>query len=156
MFRPPDPQLLGFLEAYDPTIASIVLGLREIVIEEAPDTDESIYQVSYTMAIWFGFGPKSKNSFCYITAHKQHVNLGFPYGADLPDPNKVLIGEGKTMRHIKFESNRDLARAFVRRYIQGAIGQVETDGASGRTVVKPTQALGNKPAVKKRPRMRKP
>ena len=52
--RSPDPQLLGFLTAYDPTIADLALALRTIILEEAPDASEYIYQV-YTVAIWFGF-----------------------------------------------------------------------------------------------------
>jgi len=53
MRRPPDPQLLGFLEAYDHPIADLALALREIILEEVSDASESIYQV-YTIAIWFG------------------------------------------------------------------------------------------------------
>jgi len=118
--RPPDPQLLGFLEAYDRNISEVALALREIVLEEAPDASESIYQV-YTVAIWFGFSGKMKDMFCYITTHAAHVNLGFPRGASLPDPNRVLEGKGKTMRHIKFRVHRDVERPFVRRYIQAAM-----------------------------------
>jgi len=138
MRRPPPPQLLGFLTAYDPTIADMALALREIILDEVPDAAESIYQV-YTVAIWFGFSGKMKDMFCYIATNAKHVNLGFPRGAVLPDPNRVLEGDGKTMRHIKFASERDLERAFVRRYIQAAIEQVGTAaaaGGTGKTVVK--------------------
>ena len=57
MPRAPHPQLLGFLEAYDRHILDLVLALREIILEEAPDAAESIYQV-YTVAIWFGFSER--------------------------------------------------------------------------------------------------
>src|SRR5579863_9598819 len=117
MHRPPDSQLLGFLEAYDRHIADLALALREIVLEAAPDASESIYQV-YTVAIWFGFSGKMKDMFCYIATNAGHVNLGFPRGAELPDPNCALEGEGKAMRHIKFRSVDDVERPFVRRYIQ--------------------------------------
>jgi hypothetical protein len=30
-----------------------------------------------------------------------HINLGFYYGADLPDPDYLLQGTGKMLRHIK-------------------------------------------------------
>src|SRR5580704_12751818 len=123
MRRPPDPQLLGFLEAYDRHIAEIALALREIILEEVPDASESIYQV-YTVAIWFGFSGKMKDMFCYIATNARHINLGFPRGSTLPDPNRVLEGEGKAMRHIKFASQRDLERPFVRRYIRASIEQV--------------------------------
>jgi hypothetical protein len=39
--------------------------------------------------------------FAYVNAFRQHVNVGFFYGVDLPDPNLVLQGSGKLMRHIK-------------------------------------------------------
>jgi hypothetical protein len=65
-----------------------------------------------------------KDSYCFITTSTRHVNLGFNFGASLADPNKVLEGEGKQMRHIKFKSERDLERPFVRRYIRAAMEQV--------------------------------
>jgi hypothetical protein len=148
--RPPDPQLLGFLEAYDRPISDMALALREIVLEEAPDASESIYQV-YTVAIWFGFSGKMKDMFCYIATNAKHVNLGFPRGAALSDPNRVLEGEGKTMRHIKFASERDLERPFVRRYIQAAIEQVGSPhgGGTGKSVVKSAHRSVRKARAKK-------
>jgi hypothetical protein len=150
--RPPDPQLLGFLEAYDRHISDLALALREIVLEEAPDAFESIYQV-YTVAIWFGFSGKMKDMFCYIATNVGHVNLGFPRGASLLDPNRVLEGEGKTMRHIKFRSLGDVERPFVRRYIQAAMEQAAPEGArgTGKSVVK--TAVKN--SVKRRRRAEK-
>jgi hypothetical protein len=135
--RPPDPQLLGFLEAYDRHISDLALALREVVLEEAPDASESIYQV-YTVAIWFGFSGKMKDMFCYIATSAGHINLGFPRGASLPDPNRVLEGDGKIMRHIKFRSQRDVERPFVRRYIQAAMEQTAPLAAigTGKSVVK--------------------
>jgi hypothetical protein len=135
--RQPSPQLLGFLAAYNPSIVELALALRQIVLEEAPDASESVYQV-YTVAIWFGFSGKMKDSFCYITTHAKHVNLGFPRGATLPDPNRVLQGDGKAMRHIKFHSEGDLERAFVRRYIRVAMEQVgaAAPGGTGKSVIK--------------------
>src|SRR5215831_19454344 len=130
MQRRPEPQLLGFLEAYDRHISDLALALREIILEEAPDAYESIYQV-YTVAIWFGFSGKMKDMFCYIATNANHVNLGFPRGASLPDPNRVLEGEGKAMRHIKFASLTELERPFVRRYIQASMEQAAPPGTRG-------------------------
>jgi len=153
--RPADPQLLGFLTAYDRTVADLALALREIILEEAPNASEYIYQV-YTVAIWFGFTGKMKDAwFCYITTHARHINLGFPQGATLPDPNRVLEGDGKVNRHIKLRSMSDLEPPFVRRYIQAAIEQVGAAAAAvgtGKTVVKTTSVkkTGVKTPVKRR------
>ena len=144
MQRPPDPQLLGFLEAYDRHISEIALALREIILEEAPDASESIYQV-YTVAVWFGFSGKMKDMFCYIATNAGHANLGFPRGASLPDPSGVLEGDGKNMRHIKFASLEDVERSFVRRYIRTAMEQAAPAGTrgSGKSMVKSSRAAGS-------------
>jgi hypothetical protein len=150
MPRPPDPQLLGFLDAYDRHISDLVLALREVILEEAPTASESIYQV-YTVAVWFGFSGKMKDMFCYIAANAGHINLGFPKGSTLPDPNRVLEGDGKTMRHIKFRSQRDLERPYVRRYIQAAMELAAPGGATGtgKSVVKSARGTPPKRGVKK-------
>ncbi len=151
MQRPPDPQLLGFLEAYDRPIGDLALALREIILEEVPHASESIYQV-YTIAIWFGFSGKMKDMFCFITTSARHINLGFPRGSTLPDPNGVLEGEGKAMRHIKFANLRDLERPFVRRYIRASIeqlGEAASSGGTGKTVVKGS-AGADKPVKRRR------
>src|SRR5262249_46333983 len=103
-----------------------------------PDASESVYRV-YTVAIWFGFTGKMKDMFCYITTSAKHINIGFPRGASMPDPNHVLEGEGKTMRHIKFASQAELERPWVRRYIQASIAQIRVaaaGGGTGKSVVK--------------------
>jgi hypothetical protein len=148
--RPPDPQLLGFLTAYDRPVVDLALALREIILEEAPDASESIYQV-YTVAIWFGFSGKMKDMFCYIATNAKHVNLGFPRGAELADPNGVLEGEGKAMRHIKFRSERELERPIVRRYIQAAMEQVSAaaGGGTGKSAVKSARGTVRKVPAKK-------
>jgi hypothetical protein len=145
MHRPPDPQLLGFLKAYDRHISDLALALREIVLEEAPDASESVYQV-YTVAIWFGFSGKMKDMFCYIATGAKHVNLGFPRGTSLADPNRVLEGEGKAMRHIKFASLPDVQRPFVRRYIQAAMEQAAPAGTrgTGNSVIRTRGAAATK------------
>jgi hypothetical protein len=136
--RPPDPQLLGFLEAYDPHLAELALRVRELVLEQAPDACEYVYSTS-CVEIWFGFDAKLKDSwFCYVSTHARHVNLGFVQGAALADPGGVLEGSGKQTRFIRFASYEDLARPFVPRLIQAAMAQAAPVGTrgSGETVVR--------------------
>ena len=85
--RPPDPQLIGFLEAYDRHIANLALALREVILEEMPDASESVYQV-YTVAIWFGFSGKMKDMVCYIATNAAHINLGFLAVPRCPIPTR--------------------------------------------------------------------
>ena len=40
-------------------------------------------------------------AFCYVNAFSAHVNVGFFRGAELSDPDRLLQGTGKFMRHVK-------------------------------------------------------
>ena len=126
MARPPDQLLLNYLASYDPHVSRLALAVREVVLEEAPEAIESIVK-GYAVAIGFSFtGKPMKGGFCHVVTYSTHVNLGFNRGAQLPDPNKVLLGSGKSIRHIPIRSDGDLNRAFVRRYLRTAIEQVQS------------------------------
>lgn len=71
--------------------------------------------------IGYGVGPKKMSEhFCYIGVYKDHVNLGFNYGAELPDPEGLLQGSGKLLRHVKISDPEDLSNSALRRLVQVA------------------------------------
>lgn len=41
--------------------------------------------------------------FCYLQSARHHVTLGFYQGASLDDPENLLEGTGKDLRHIKIK-----------------------------------------------------
>lgn len=75
-------------------------------------------------AATYGLGPKKMSEgYCYILPHKSWVNLGFYYGASLPDPYNLMEGSGKNMRHIKMRSLEDTERPGVVELIESAIAE---------------------------------
>lgn len=121
MPRPPSPTLLGYLASRDPHVSRLALALREIVLEEAPEAIESVFN-GYAVAIAFSFtGKPLKDGFCHIAVYRSHVNLGFNRGAGLPDPNRVLEGSGKMIRHIPVRTQADLDHPYIRRYLHMAV-----------------------------------
>ena len=150
MPRPPDNRLLKFLEAYDPAIGSIALALRQMVLEEAPDAPEMIYDAYNAVAFGFSFTGRLKEAFIHIASYAKHVNLGFNYGATLDDPHGALMGSGKQVRHIRISSAADLGRPYLQEYICAAIAQA---GGPQKPVagVPASQVRGNYP-VKRRPK----
>lgn len=53
----------------------------------------------------FGVGPKKMTEhYAYIGVQGSHVNLGFYHGASLPDPEGLLEGTGKELRHVKLRA----------------------------------------------------
>ncbi|HTT19208.1 MAG TPA: DUF1801 domain-containing protein [Candidatus Sulfotelmatobacter sp.] len=144
MSRPPDRQLLGYLAAYSPHISDLTLALRDVVLEEAPDSIESISR-GYALAIGFSFtGKPVKDGFCHVVTYSTHVNLGFNRGALLPDPNGLLVGKGKWIRHITIQNQNELEHPAIRRYLEAAIEQV------GRPTAKPPLARSSKAATRPR------
>ena len=54
-------------------------------------------------------------AFAYVNAFKEHVNVGFFRGAEIADPEGLLEGSGKFMRHVKLRPERDVdARALMK------------------------------------------
>ena len=115
---------MGYLAPYSPHVSRLALAARELVLEEAPAAIESFCK-GYAVSIAFSFtGKPLKDGFCHIAAYGTHVNLGFNRGALLADPNRLLSGNGKLIRHITIRSEDDLNRPFVRRFLQAAIEQI--------------------------------
>ena len=48
--------------------------------------------------------------FGYVNTFKDHVSVGFFYGAVLDDPNRLLEGSGKRMRHVKLKRGQSVSK----------------------------------------------
>lgn len=59
-------------------------------------------------------------AFCYVNAFTAHVNVGFFLGAELPDPDGLLEGTGKFMRHVKLRPEHQVQAAALERLIETA------------------------------------
>ncbi len=59
-------------------------------------------------------------AFGYVNAFKAHVNVGFFRGAEIADPEGLLEGTGKFMRHVKLRSGREVdAVALTQLIVRG-------------------------------------
>lgn len=75
----------------------------------------------------YGVGPKKMTEhFCYIAAFRDRINLGFNYGANLPDPEGLLEGTGKLFRHVKIASVEETERPAIRQLLERAVQERET------------------------------
>jgi hypothetical protein len=117
---PPTEQLIEYLAEIDIRVGELALALREIVLIEAPAATEVVFK-SYVVATNYSFTGKWTDAFCYIAVYPRHVNLGFTRGAELEDPEGLLIGKGKIFRHLKIAQADDLAKPHVRAFIRAAI-----------------------------------
>lgn len=120
MTKPP-PQLLEFLFHHDPAVQSLALGLRKVVLEEMAPCHEYIFQMRARVVLLYGPTERViKDGICLVGVFSKHVNLGFMRGADLDDPNGVLQGSGKAMRHISVKKLSELDRPEIRAFLRQA------------------------------------
>ena len=59
-------------------------------------------------------------AFGYVNVFKSHVNVGFYMGAFIDDPNALLEGSGKRMRHVKIRPDNDTDSAAIKELIHSA------------------------------------
>jgi hypothetical protein len=134
MTKPPK-DLLDLLRPYERGIQELAIALRQLILEEMAPCCEYILEV-YIVAIHYGSTHKMKDGVCYIGVMKDHVNLGFLRGSQLADPQRILEGTGKQMRHIKIRNMSDLLRPAIRAYVQEACERAgyEVETGKERTV----------------------
>jgi hypothetical protein len=107
------------LARFDPQVRDLAVGARALIGDVYPDVVEVPWPRQNVVG--YGVGPKKMSEhFCYIAFHKDHVNLGFNQGADLPDPAGLLEGPGKSLRHTKITAQRDLQQPALRTLLEAA------------------------------------
>jgi hypothetical protein len=91
---PRDPRIDAYARSVPGPMGTTIARLTALVRRTVPSHDEALVHGSP----WFCIGGMP---FCYLVGHSKHVNLGFCDGVALPDPEGLLEGTGKTMRHVK-------------------------------------------------------
>ena len=149
--RPAPAELIQFLGAYDANIQRLALAARAAVIREAPDAAEFIYDASNAVAVGFSLSPRPSDHFIHVATYPGWVNLGFNFGALLPDPLKRLQGDGSRVRHIRLMGAIDLRDPYLVGLMQQAIdrarrGDVPT---AAEVSVRPVSGPKRRPATAK-------
>ncbi len=69
--------------------------------------------------------------FGYVNVFTSHVNVGFFQGAGLPDPARLLQGNGKFMRHVKLRPGTVTDSASLGKLIEAAYSDIKTRVENG-------------------------
>ena len=101
-------------------VEEIARKLRDLIIEVYPDVVEVPWPKQ--RIIGYGVGPKKMSEhFCYIAVQRDYANLGFYYGADLPDPTGILEGTGKKLRHVKVRTSERVDQQDLHDLLQASL-----------------------------------
>lgn len=86
--------------------------LRQLIFKAVPDINEDF---KWNMPVY-----RQKSLCCYISVHKDHINLGFHKGIYLSDPLHLLEGTGKELRHYKIRTMADIKPQIITGWIRHA------------------------------------
>jgi hypothetical protein len=110
------PAVEAWLAAGDP-LRQLAGGWFEVLRACGPDVREVIHDHQPTACV-------DDAAFAYVDAFTGHANLGFFFGASLPDPAGLLQGAGKRMRHIKLRPGQLPDPAAVQALIDAAYADI--------------------------------
>lgn len=107
----------GLLQGHAPEVVAATVWLRDLVRSAVPDASEKVWPG------WHGIGYRHPEAgyVCGIFPHTRIVRLFFEYGADLPDPSRILTGSGRRGRSVVIDHPDQLPAAQIIDLIDAAI-----------------------------------
>lgn len=108
--RPSVEQLASLLKNKASAMCELYLDTHQLVLDTLPDV---IYSVDCKDGM-LGYSAKQYGyngwGMAALSAHSKWVSLMFMRGVDLEDPEKLLEGTGKKIRHVKIHSPEQFER----------------------------------------------
>ena len=96
-----DPAIDLWMHAHSGELGAIAQRWFEVMRACGDDVRELLHDGHPTACV-------GDAAFAYVNAFKAHVNVGFFRGAEIADPEGLLEGAGKFMRHVKLRPERDV------------------------------------------------
>ena len=106
-----DPTIDVWMRAHENELGAIAKRWFEIMRACGDDVLELLHDGHPTACV-------GDAAFGYVNAFRAHVNVGFFHGATLPDPNRLLEGTGRFMRHVKLGPEREVDAAALTELIE--------------------------------------
>jgi hypothetical protein len=138
-----ETQLAGFFAKYEPAMARLGKALRAKLRARLPGLSEIVYVYENQDALVISYSPTGRGAdgLCGIALYPRCVKLFFGQGARLSksDPDKLLEGRGKTVRHVVLNAVADFDRAEIEVLMAAALklAKLRLDAsAKGSVIVK--------------------
>jgi len=108
-----DPGIERWMEAHPGELGVIAQHWFEVMRTCGDDVRELLHDGHPTACV-------GDAAFGYVNAFKAHANVGFFRGAEIADPENLLQGTGKFMRHAKLRPDSDFNATALTNLIHAA------------------------------------
>jgi hypothetical protein len=113
-----DPAITTWMNEHSGELGTIAQHWFDIIRNCGEDVRELLHDGHPTACI-------GDAAFAYVTAFRDHVNVGFFRGAELPDPKGLLEGTGKYMRHVKLRPDSHIDSTALVKLIESAYADMK-------------------------------
>lgn len=117
----PERELNGFIRKYSPAVQKVAKEALTKMRQRLPGSVELVYDNYNALAIGFGPTEHASEIFFSIALYPRWVSLFVMNGVQLPDPEGILKGSGKGVRHIVLEDASTLDKPAVRTIMKLAL-----------------------------------
>jgi hypothetical protein len=100
----PTAQLRAFMARFSPEIAASAQAILKKMRARYPSALELVYDNYNALAIGFSPTERASEVIFSIAIYPNWINFFFLQGKGLPDPKKLLQGNGNLVRHIRLAS----------------------------------------------------
>ncbi len=124
--RPHHPEVRHWLASHPGPLGAIAAHWFEVFRASGNDVCEVLHDGQPTACV-------GGAAFGYVALYQAHVNVGFFDGAVLPDPHRLLRGNGRFMRHVSVAPGDNLDEAALVELVHAsyaAISAALADGAA--------------------------
>ncbi|MFL5245870.1 MAG: DUF1801 domain-containing protein [Gemmataceae bacterium] len=108
-----DPAIDRWMKGHSDELGAIACHWFEVMRKCGSDVRELLHDGHPTACV-------NDAAFAYVNAFKAHVNVGFFRGAVIADPEGLLEGKGRFMRHVKLKPGSDVDASALKRLIDTA------------------------------------
>ena len=131
-----DPAIENWMRAHRGELGAMAQHWFEVMRKRGDDVREVLHDGHPTACV-------ADAAFAYVNAFQAHVNVGFFRGAEIADPNGLLEGTGKVMRHVKLRPGHDFdataltklvdaAYTDMKERVQADLGRAHRHSSNGR------------------------
>jgi hypothetical protein len=107
------------LARHTPDVQAAAHAMLGVLLEELPDAVVRFDRGNGLLAV--GTGSGMRDLLFALIPHAGWLNLQLAHGADLPNPEGLIEGTGKRIRHIKIRSAEAAASPAVRAAVQAEV-----------------------------------
>jgi hypothetical protein len=119
--KPPEIQLGEFIAKFTPEIAELAWEAFEKLRKRLAGSVIFVYDNFYALVMGFGPTARPSEAFLSLVIYPNHASICFLQGVKLPDPHKLLRGNGKQVRHIRLETAKTLDKPAIKKLISDAV-----------------------------------